>query len=296
MATILAAQEFTMIQALESRRLLSVAYGDDQIIRIKLSGLVKNVVTTTNIDSNRFRLSVDGEERIFRWKAVKQLKIDTSDGADLIDFRNLKVRCYIDGGKGGDTIYGGRRADYIFGDGGSDIIYGNEDHDTLEGGLRDDSMYGGVGNDTLIPFSDPLGDDSVFGEDGIDTVDYSGETKDLTLQIKTDGNEPEDVVTDDIFGDVEIIKGGTGNDNIASFLTTGITILGGAGNDTLTGGDGDDLIDGGTGNDRLYGGNGDDRFILGLIDGLADGVNGGGGNNSIIDSETDSADLISNIP
>lgn len=285
-----------MIESLETRNLLSVAYGDDNVIRIKLSGTRKDVVTTTNIDSQRFRLSVNGETRIFKNTSVVKLKIDTSDSADLIDFRGLKVRCEIDGGKGSDTIYGGRRADYIFGDGGADLMYGNEDHDTLEGGLRDDTMYGGVGNDTLIPYSDPDGDDSVFGEDGVDTVDYSGETKHLTLLIKDDGNEPADIVTDDIFGDVEIVKGGTGNDNITSFLSTPITLLGGAGNDTLTGSGANDYIDGGTGADRLYGGGGNDRFVLGAIDGLLDVVDGGNGTDSILDSQSDPADNITNVP
>lgn len=286
-----------MIHSLEGRTLLSLAYGEDHVLRIKLSGNRRDTVTVTNIDSQRFRLVLNGvETRAFRWKEVVNLKIDTSDGADLIDFRGLKVYTSIDGGKGSDTIYGGKRADYIFGDGGADIIYGNEDNDTLEGGLRDDSMYGGVGDDTLIPFSDPLGDDSVFGEAGIDTVDYSSETKNLTLEIKTDGNEPEDIVTDDIFGDVEIIKGGSGNDNIASFLDTPLTIIGGAGNDTLTGGNAGDLIDGSAGDDRLYGGTGDDRFILGAVDSLADIVDGGSGNDSIIDSVADPADQITSVP
>ncbi len=286
-----------MIESLEGRTLLtSVAFGDDKILRIKLTGNRKDVVTVTNVDSQRFRLTLNGEiTRAFRWKEVVQLKIDTSDGADLIDFRGLKVYTFIDGGKGSDTIYGGKRADYIYGDGGADIMYGNEDNDILEGALRNDSMYGGIGDDRLIPFSDPLGDDSVFGNEGVDTVDYSAETKNLVLQIKTDGNEPEDIVTDDIFGDVEVIKGGTGNDNIASFLTTPLTILGGAGNDTLTGGSGNDLIDGGTGADRLYGGNGADRFILGANDNVLDIVDGGAGTDSIIDSVADSTDLISNL-
>ena len=288
-----------MIESLESRKLLTVGIAFDAatgVLRVKSTGYTSDIVTTTNVDAQHFKLSVNGREQTYRWRSVTLLKINTSDGPDLIDFRGLKVRTLVDAGKQGDTVYGGRRADSIFGNGGADILNGNEDNDALEGGLRDDSMYGGVGDDTLIPFSDPIGDDSLFGNEGVDTVDYSTETKNLVLQINTNGNEPEEIVTDDIFGDVEVIKCGTGNDNVASFLSTNISILGGAGNDTLTGGNGDDFIDGGTGTDRLYGGSGNDRFVLGALDNVADVVDGGIGTDSIVDSATDALDLISNLP
>jgi Ca2+-binding RTX toxin-like protein len=284
-----------MIESLESRRLLSVSFGDDRVIRVKLVGLNKDVVTAANIDSQRFRLTINGDSSIYRWKQVEQISVSTYDGADLLDFRDLKVPIKVDGGKGGDTIYGGRRNDSIFGSGGADLIFGNEGNDTLEGGLRDDTLRGGVDDDTLIPFSDPLGDDSVFGEAGTDTVDYSNETKHLVLLIKTDGNEPEDIVTDDIFGDVEVVKCGPGNDAVSCFLDTPISIFGGAGNDTLSGGTGNDYIDGGTGKDWLIGVGGNDRFVLGVVDGLADSVNGGKGNDLILDSQPDSADVLSSV-
>lgn len=285
-----------MLETLESRQLLTVSFGEDGVIRIKLTGLEKDLVTTTNIDSQRFRLNVNGDTSVYRWKNVQLISVSTYDGADLIDFRDLKVAVKVDGGKGSDTIYGGRRNDSLFGNGGADRIFGEAGHDTLEGGLRDDTLRGGADNDTLIPFSDPLGDDSVFGEAGVDTVDYSSETKNLVLLIKTDGNEPEDVVTDDIFGDVEVVRCGPGNDSVSCFLETAISIFGGAGNDTLSGGTGNDFIDGGAGTDQLIGVGGNDRFVLGAVDGLADIVKGGRGTDSIIDSDTDPADVLQSVP
>jgi Ca2+-binding RTX toxin-like protein len=260
-----------------------------------LVGLHKDVVTTTNIDSQRFRLTVNGASSVYRWKSVQLLSVSTYDGADLLDFRDLKVPVKVDGGKGSDTIYGGRRNDSLFGSGGADLIYGNEGNDTLEGGLRDDTLRGGDHDDTLIPFSDPLGDDSVFGDAGVDTVDYSGETKNLVLQIRTDGLEPEILVTDDIFGDIEVIRCGPGNDTVECFLRTPVSIHGGAGNDTLSGGTGNDYIDGGSGRDLLIGVGGHDRFVLGVVDGLSDTVKGGAGNDRIIDSETDPSDVLQSV-
>lgn len=286
-----------MIQPLEPRRLLahSISFGTDGVIRVKSSGHFPDVITTTNIDSQRFRLTVNGESSVYRWKAVALLSISTYDGRDLIDCTDLKVPIRVDGGKGSDTIRGGRRNDYLFGNGGADELYGNAGNDTLEGGLRDDLLRGGPGDDTLIPFSDPLGDDTVYGDDGVDTVDYSAETKHLVLQIRTDGLEPEILVTDDIFGDVEVVKCGSGNDSVSCFIDTPISLYGGAGDDTLSGGTGNDYIDGQAGADLLIGVGGNDRFVLGAADGLVDRVKGGKGDDVIIDSEADPNDILQSV-
>ena len=69
-------------------------------------------------------------------------------------------------------------------------------------------------------------------------------------------------------------------------LTLGVTLNGGAGNDTLTGGAGDDRIDGGDGNDAITGGAGDD-VLSG--DGGADNVQGGAGDDTILSGAFDAA-------
>src|SRR5262249_6956716 len=85
------------------------------------------------------------------------------------------------------------------------------------------------------------------------------------------------------------VKGGNGNDTInAGSLAPnviGLTIDGGAGNDTITGsqgndtligGDGSDLVIGGRGNDTAQLGNGNDTFVWNPGDG-SDSVDGGAG-------------------
>src|SRR5262249_2178105 len=84
------------------------------------------------------------------------------------------------------------------------------------------------------------------------------------------------------------LDGGAGNDVLTGgavagapgTLSTGDTLLGGAGNDTINGGAGDDFINGGTGNDLLFGGAGDDRFSWNPGDGN-DTVDGQAGNDLV---------------
>ena len=76
------------------------------------------------------------------------------------------------------------------------------------------------------------------------------------------------------------IHGEAGNDTVtvASSVTSAVSILGGAGDDTLSGGDGPDSLDGGDGKDRLTGGGGNDVLQGGAGDDL---LLGGAGNDSI---------------
>jgi hypothetical protein len=85
-----------------------------------------------------------------------------------------------------------------------------------------------------------------------------------------------------------IIDAGDGNDSVVAdpSVTTPLTLLGGAGNDTLVGGSGDDLISGGMGDDVMIGGAGDDTLI-GVGGGTKDRLTGGAGYDSFwVDSQS----------
>jgi hypothetical protein len=73
-------------------------------------------------------------------------------------------------------------------------------------------------------------------------------------------------------------RGGSDRVLIDPFLTIGVTILGGAGNDILFGGGGNDSIDGGSGKDSLFGMAGND-VLLGGDDN--DRLHGGWGNDTL---------------
>ena len=150
-----------------------------------------------------------------------------------------------------------------------DIIRAGDGSDTVEAGLGDDYIDGGTG------------DDSILGEDGNDTV-VGGEGDDV---INTSGPDlapdrgypdaPTDALgfdgDDDPENDRDSVIGGAGNDTI----TTGDdrdTIIGGTGEDVIDAGIDDDFVDsgldddrivGGEGNDTIFGGGGDDTIYAG---------------------------------
>ncbi len=70
---------------------------------------------------------------------------------------------------------------------------------------------------------------------------------------------------DDIGSDVEIIKGGSGDDilNAYAITTTDVVLIGNAGNDILTGGSGNDDLCGGAGDDRFMDNPGNDNLVGG---------------------------------
>ena len=118
----------------------------------------------------------------------------------------------------------------------------------------DDTLIGGIGSDTID------------GGDGADVAVFAGDQSDYTFASSADGLTV--TVTDRSTGDVDTVTNvetlsfddgdiavshdGTGlvlmgqsTDNIEVVGSVGVTVLGEAGDDTLTGGDGNDTIDGG---------------------------------------------------
>ncbi|OHZ30776.1 M10 family metallopeptidase C-terminal domain-containing protein [Agrobacterium vitis] len=135
-----------------------------------------------------------------------------------------------------------------------------------------DLAYGGTLNDMFRLGLYSVGDDVVYGGGGQDTVDYSGETQDLTITFtgvvsssgekfwkvsgdgefsQSGGNQSYYTYDDKIFS-IENITGGSGND----------TITAGEDANTLNGSEGDDILAGGAGDDYLIGGAGADIFVF----------------------------------
>ncbi|MCH1439362.1 MAG: DUF4347 domain-containing protein, partial [Rubripirellula sp.] len=189
---------------------------------------------------------------------------------------------------GMQNITGSQHADELFGDDGDN---------TLTPGGGDDTSDGGAGDDTYV-FTDGWGSDTVNESDhldvadpGIDTLDFSLVTTDLTVLISETG----EVSISDSAGNtvtatgIESIIGGTGNDTLDysdfpdpvivmlhSGVVTGIdsvenfenvigsnyedAIAGNTGDNVLSGGPGDDIIHGYAGANTLDGGDGDDKL------------------------------------
>jgi len=96
------------------------------------------------------------------------------------------------GGKGNDQLDGGSGDDVLSGDKGADQLDGGDGDDVLSGGKGNDELDGGDGDDVL---SGGKGNDQIDGGDGVDTVDYSGASGSVTIDLTTgevggaDGND-----------------------------------------------------------------------------------------------------------
>ncbi|MCI0533944.1 MAG: hypothetical protein L0Z50_01820 [Verrucomicrobiales bacterium] len=204
------------------------------------------------------------------------------------------------GGSGGDLLFGGSNNDTLLGQGGFDFLFGGPGNDTLTGGDADDQAFGEADNDRLV--WNP-GDDIDLNEGGggSDTVEVNGanaaETFTTTAngtRVRFDRLDPAPFALD--IGTCEnlVVNANGGNDsfsatgNLAALI--GITVDGGAGDDTLQGsigadvlrgGDDNDFIDGNQGNDVMLAGAGDDVFRWDPGDG-SDTIKGQGGTDTLL--------------
>ena len=202
-------------------------------------------------------------------------------GAITIDLTN-KTTSQNTGGAGSDTLSGIENIigsatfkNILTGDEYANILTGGTGDDEITPGTGSDTINGGAGNDTFFA-GGALTDGSVDtfnGDDGIDTVTYSGAggnlTADLTNNVGTGladkdkysnienliGGNSDDTLTGDVSANV--LSGGTGVDTLYG-MAANDTLNGDAGNDNLYGGVGDDNLNGGAGYDILYGGAGAD--------------------------------------
>lgn len=160
------------------------------------------------------------------------------------------------------TITGTAGDDTLTGTSGNDILYGLEGNDTLTGGRGADELYGGNGDDRLnVDASDTV----IDGGAGFDTV-YVRTSASFALSMAASG--------------VEAVYGGSGADIIDALDSVhGVTISGGAGDDSLYGSGFSDRINGGAGADFIQGGNGDD--VLNGGGGGADVLYGGDGDDEL---------------
>jgi len=110
-----------------------------------------------------------------------------------------------------------------------------------------DRIFAGGGDDMIITDGDNQADEFFQGQAGIDTLDFSADTDDITFNLTTG-------VFTGTAGALafENAIAGSGND----------TLIGTSAVNNLQGGDGNDTLDGGAGTDTLTGGAGDDTYIV----------------------------------
>jgi len=170
-------------------------------------------------------------------------------------------------------IYGGSGNDRLAGGSGNDALFGGAGNDALFGGAGNDAVFGDAGDDDLI-WNPGDGSDLNEGGTGVDTVTVNGGNADETFTAAANGTRVRfDRVAPgpfslDIGSSEQLVLHANGGDDtfsasgdLASLI--GLTVDGGAGNDTLDGGNGVDTLIGGDGDDRVDGNGGNDVAQLG---------------------------------
>ena len=141
-----------------------------------------------------------------------------------------------------DNAMGGEAGDQIYGNSGSNVLWGQWSGAAADG---DDFIDGGLGADTIL------------GDRGTDTVSYAGRTARVTVSLNGSGGDGQSGENDNVYGDVENVTGGSGNDALTGAGSDNV-LEGGPGIDTLTGQAGNDTLRGGPGSDVYSGGAGSD--------------------------------------
>jgi len=104
-------------------------------------------------------------------------RVNGNDGNDALNAAGATVDVVLAGNGGNDTLTGGN---------GNDVVAGGDGADEIDGGAGTDSYFGGLGADTFV-FNAGSGFDYIADwEDGVDTIDFSGnanvtEFADLTI-------------------------------------------------------------------------------------------------------------------
>lgn len=207
-------------------------------------------------------LSGDGGNDLFLLPTGRDL-IDGGDGLDALDLSavtsGITMSPTFDADfffqiKYGTELVKVFSVEEIRGGSGKDVL-GGTGYAGYDGGF---TLHGNGGDDTMVV---SLGNDSVDGGAGTDTVSFAGVASAAVVNL---GSTAAQRVggSRDSFLNVENLIGTGYNDSLTG--TDGRnSFFGGAGVDKLLGGVGVDKLDGGDGNDRLTGGEGRDLFVWG---------------------------------
>jgi Ca2+-binding RTX toxin-like protein len=304
----------------------------DPIVVTNGDGTAKDSVVGGSFDSMITTPFADTVHCQFADDSGSAFSVYLGGGDDTFATQSEGAIGLVDGGAGNDTIYFNYDSPIlkVLGNTGDDTIYddaGYEGQYTIDGGpgydidnVNPDMPVMGL---ATAEFTVPAGIEQysvgtdnnllVYGNE-LDNVIYANAAN-VTVygmggddQITAKAYSPEDTTAGHL-----LIDGGDGNDVLHGTASQDSTIIGGAGNDSLTGdgnfGSGYEpatpnfLMEGGDGNDHLYGGPGNDTLegqagndVIYANDGNKDTIDGGDGfDHARWDNSGDVIDQVSNI-
>lgn len=229
-------------ETVENRKLFAAtAVLNTSTSSLNITGTSSADVIALSVSGTNCKVVLNGVTKYFALNKITAINANLGSGSDKFTMTNtLKKAAAVFGQAGNDTLIGGGQNDYL--DGGSD-------NDVLDGADGSDQLKGGT---------------------GIDTADFSNRTYALNISLDGVANDGGPGGTDNVFTDVENVKGGsaadtiTGNNSANKLEGNGgnDTITGNGGNDTLYGGSGKDYLSGNTGSDKIYGGADNDTIDI----------------------------------
>jgi Ca2+-binding RTX toxin-like protein len=185
----------------------------------------------------------------------------------------------IQGGDGNDRITNGSALPMTaWGGPGNDTLIGGSGNDVLDGGIGSDTLKGQTGNDTYsFSVAGPVFEiDSIEDPSfaGIDTLDFTSLTTTVEVDLDVSSEAASHLNRTVIFSNptfIEIVRGGSGNDEIWGSNLGSEQLYGNGGRDVLHGRGGNDQLFGGADVDVLYGDEGNDWLEAGSAQETVDG-------------------------
>jgi Ca2+-binding RTX toxin-like protein len=234
------------------------------------AGVVRNINGSNTYegsdDPEEVTISTNGGQTSFTSDGI-----GFGPGACTID--GNRVDCFTTPATTAITLGGDDRIDASALTGSSLVADAGVGGDYILDGAGNDTISGGAGGDVNI--AGP-GTDVFDGGDGDDTVDYSGRTAPVSINLNG-GAVSGQAGEGDTLTSVEGAIGGAGNDTIVAG-GVGTRLSGGGGNDTLVGGAGEDRIEGNEGDD-----------VIDTRDGRFDSIDCGPGTDTLLADPGDSA-------
>jgi Ca2+-binding RTX toxin-like protein len=164
------------------------------------------------------------------------------DGTDTLDYSARSADLTVDADNSSDDGESGERdnlrtdVEIVVSGRGDDRLTGNSAANAIFGGDGDDLIKGGGGADALA------------GGGGRDTADYSDRRAPVFISVGDGANDGEAGEADDVWPDMENVKGGSAGDRLLGSDEAN-ALTGGSGDDVLQGRGGADAVDGDSGTD-----------------------------------------------
>ncbi len=179
-----------------------------------------------------------------------------------------------------ENITGAAHADELLGDGLANVIKGGAGNDKITGRGGNDTLLGESGDDAFF-FSTAFANgeyDKVDGGANIDTLDFTGLTQSISVNLDTRFGTGSVLVSGFSVSSVEVV----GIENVIGTANND-SFNGSAAANVLRGGSGNDWMNGGGGADSLFGDAGNDVFFFngGVVSSEFARIDGGTGTDTL---------------